>query len=335
MLNQSTNLSQTEQNQPHNLKENWKNGYWHSYSDYLESRFGEKVYKVTVSAGFTCPTRDGTRGTKGCAFCDERGSSSFYAAGRAGQSIQEQILEGIPSIKNRFRNVGKFLAYFQSFTNTYGPLSYLQEVYDGALNLPDVVGMAIGTRPDCVPGEVLSLLNGYGRGGRYISLEIGLQSLRDEALEFYERGHSVAEGIDAVQRAMKFPNLSVSVHLMFGAPGDTVETAIEAAKMMNKLGVHGVKIHQLMVLKNTILAERYAKEPWPLLSVDEFNAMAMAFLEHLDPKIHIERTHALSSHPDELVGPAWSCERFLPQNALKHLLHQNDTYHGRLYTPEH
>jgi len=309
-------------------KPQWKNGLWYAYSDYLELTFGERVYKVTVSGGFTCPTRDGTKGTKGCAFCDERGSSSFFSAGNASRSIEQQVLRSMPQIAKRFR-AKKFLAYFQSFTNTYGPIPYLREVYDGALNIPDVVGLAIGTRPDCVPGEVLALLNGYGHGDRYISLEIGLQSLREEALEFYERGHTAAEGIDAIERSKKFPNLSVSVHLMFGAPGDTIDNAIEAARMMNRLKVDGVKIHQLMVLKDTILAERYARDPWPLLTMEQFNEMAMAFLENLDPSIHVERTHALSSHPDELVGPSWSSERFQPLNALKKMMTEKGSYQGK------
>lgn len=324
--------NQAAQTQGQSAKENhvpahWRNGLWHAYSDHLRERFGERVYKVTVSAGFTCPTRDGTKGTRGCAFCDERGSSSFYAAGQASASIEEQIRQTMPQIAKRF-NAGKFLAYFQSFTNTYGPLNYLREVYDGALNIPDVVGLAIGTRPDCIPGDVLSLVNSYGRS-RYVSLEIGLQSLREEALEFYERGHTAAEGLEAVARAVKFPNIQVGVHLMFGAPGDAVDHAIEAARTMNKLGVHGVKIHQLMVLKDTNLAKRFAIEPWPLLEMDEYNSMAMAFLENLDPSIHVERTHALSSHPDELVGPSWSALRFEPFNALKKMMRDNGSYQGK------
>ena len=189
--------------------------------------------------------------------------------------------------------------------------------------------MAIGTRPDCVPGDVLALLDSYGRGGRYVSLELGLQSLRDEALDFYERGHSVAEGLDAVERALRFPNLNVSAHLMFGAPGDTLQDAIACARKMSELGVHGVKIHQLMVLKDTILAERYARKAWPLLELDEFNHMAMAFLEHLDPSIHVERTHALSTHADELVGPKWSALRFQPMDALKKMMKDNESYQGK------
>ncbi len=169
----------------------WKNEFWYGYSDYLKEIFGEKVYKVTLSAGFTCPTRDGTRGTEGCFFCDERGSASFFGTEKAAYAIREQLSANIPRIRERF-GAKKFLAYFQSFTNTYGPIKYLQEVYDGAINFPDVVGMAIGTRPDCVPNEVLSLLNQYGRN-RYVSLELGLQSFIDESLNFYGRGHTVAE----------------------------------------------------------------------------------------------------------------------------------------------
>lgn len=288
---------------------------WYSYNDYLQKRFGEKVYKITVSAGFTCPTRDGTRGKDGCAFCDERGSGSFFASGQATSAVREQILTTIPSIRERF-HAQKFLAYFQSFTNTYAPIRYLQEVYDGAMNIPDVVGMAIGTRPDCISDEVLRLLSRYALG-RYVSLELGLQSLRDEALSFYERGHSVAEGLDGIRRALKYENLSLCVHLMFGAPGDTVETAIEAARTMNELGVDGVKIHQLMILKNTTLAKRFATNPWPTLTMEQYNDMAEAFLENLAPEIYVERTHALASHPEELVAPAWAAQRWAPFNDLR------------------
>ncbi len=307
-----------------------KNGYWYSFNDFLTQRFGEKVYKVTVSAGFTCPTRDGTRGDKGCAFCDERGSSSFFSAERAFSSIQDQIAASIPGIKARFR-AHKFLAYFQSFTNTYGPLAYLQQVYDAALNYPDIVGLCIGTRPDCIPNEALALIDSYGHPNRLISLELGLQSFREDALIFYDRGHTAAEGIDGVQRALKFKNINVAVHLMFGAPGDTVETAIDAAKRLNDLGVHGVKIHQLMILKDTVLATRYAVAPFHTYSINEYNEIAIAFLEHLSPDIHVERTHALSSHPDELVAPHWASDRFTPLNALKAAFESRQSRQGHAY----
>ena len=309
---------------------NWTNGLWHGYSDALRKKFGEKVYKVTVHAGFTCPTRDGTKGSEGCAFCDERGSSSFYASGQASKEIRNQILSTIPQVQKRF-SAKKCIAYFQAYTNTYGPISYLQEIYDSALNIEDVVGLSIGTRPDCVPHEILQLLNQYGSGGRYIHLEVGLQSIRNEALDFYMRGHSVEEGIEGIKRALLYKNLQVTTHLMFGAPGDTIETAIESAKLMNELGIHGVKIHQLMILKNTVLAKRFAIEPWKILSMEEYNEMAIAFLEHLDPKIYVERTHALSSHPEELVAPSWSAGRFAPQNNLRNEMIRRKTFQGRLF----
>lgn len=311
------------------LKPQWKNQYWYSYNDHLSEKFGERVYKITVSAGFTCPTRDGTKGTNGCAFCDERGSASFNSFEQASLAIQSQMKKSIPFIRERFR-AEKYLAYFQSYTNTYANIKYLQEVYDSAVNYPNVVGLAVGTRPDCVPNDVLHLLNNYGRG-RYVSLELGLQSFRDDTLLFYERGHTVAEGEDAVRRALRYPNISVSVHLMFGAPGETKADAIEAAKRVNALGVHGVKIHQLMILKDTTLAKVYAEKPWPLYSLEEYNEIAAAFLEHLNPNIHVERTHALASHPDELVAPAWASDRYLQLNSLKRHMGVKGQMQGRFF----
>lgn len=309
-----------------------KNELWCAYSDYLQKRFGQKVYKVTVSGGFTCPTRDGTKGTLGCAFCDERGSSSFFNAEMAGQSVREQIAQTLPKVRERF-SAAKFLAYFQSYTNTYSSLSYLKEIYDSALNMPDVVGLSVGTRPDCIPDAVLDLLEYYTiNGHRYVCLELGIQSFRDEALFFYHRGHTRAECIDGIQRSLQRKNLQVNIHLMIGAPGDTVESTREAALMCNKLGVHGVKLHQLMVLKNTTLEKRYHRSPWPLLSLEEYNEHVCTFLEHLNPSIYIERTHALSSHPDELVGPAWSSGRFAPLNHLTNMMKDRKTFQGKYFS---
>jgi radical SAM protein (TIGR01212 family) len=233
----------------------------------------------------------------------------------------------MPFVRRRFK-ANKFLAYFQSFTNTYAPIPYLKEVYDSALNIPDVVGMAVGTRPDCLPVDVLSLLNSYGPH-RHVSLEIGLQSLKDKTLNFYQRGHTAKEGLEGVARALKFPNLHVSVHLMFGAPGDCIADAIHAAKTINDLGVHGVKIHNLMILKDTVLAKRFALEPWPMFTLSQYNQLVMAFLEHLSPTIHVERTHAASSHPDELLVPSWSALRHEPLNELKRLLAAENAMQGK------
>lgn len=340
-LNISTHQSTQAKLIPNDFhNQHWGNKLWFGYSDYLKKRFGEKVYKLTVSAGFTCPTRDGTRGTEGCAFCDERGSASFYGSERASLEIKKQLLDSMPAVKRRF-HVNKFMAYFQSFTNTYGPLSYLRQVYDGAVNVENIIGMAVGTRPDCLSNEVLHLLNQYA-SNRYVSLEIGLQSFDDETLNFYQRGHSVQEGFDAIQRAKKFPDLQISVHLMVGsAPEMKIlanATDIELEKhaawnanQINSLGIQGVKIHQLMVLKDTVLAKRYAIEPWPVFEMDRYHFYIMKFLEHLDPTIHIERTHALSSHPDELVMPKWSSNRFGMHNGLQKMMKDHQSFQGKLF----
>ncbi len=305
----------------------WKNQYWYSYNDYLTSHFGERVYKLTISAGFTCPTRDGTKGTRGCAFCDMRGSSSFFSSNQAQLEIRKQLERSMPHIRSRF-GANKFIAYFQSYTNTYGPLSYLQEVYDGAITVPNIVGLAIGTRPDCLPNEVLDLLNHYGKS-RYVCIELGVQSFRNESLQFYERGHSSEESIDAIQRIKRFSNIHISAHLMFGAPGETKADILAAAKTLNLLQVNGVKIHQLMVLKNTLLEEQFKLQPWELLSLENYNELAMTFLENLDKHIHVERTHAAASHLDELIGPTWSAQRFLPLNSLKQMMHTRCSYQGK------
>ncbi len=340
---QTNSQSQNHFNSISHIDENqtWTNGLWYGYSDYLKKRFGEKVYKLTVSAGFTCPTRDGTKGTEGCAFCDERGSASFYGAERASFEIKKQLLNSMPAVKRRF-HANKFMAYFQSFTNTYGPIPYLKEVYDGAVNVENVVGMAVGTRPDCLSNEVLALLNQYAQN-RYVSLEIGLQSFDEETLKFYQRGHSVQEGFDAIERAKKYPNLQLSVHLMVGSAPEmkilseasnvqVAEHAAQNAEQINRLGIHGVKIHQLMILKDTVLAKRFAIEPWPMFDMDRYHFYIMKFLEHLDPNIHIERTHALSSHPDELVAPKWSANRFAMHNGLQKMMKSNYSKQGKYFS---
>lgn len=305
----------------------WKNGLWYAYNDHLTQLFGERVYRVTVSAGMTCPVRDGTKGTIGCTFCDERGSSSYFSAERAAQSVEEQLRSAMPIIRRRF-HANKFLAYFQSFTNTYAPIDFLKSVYDRVTGIENVLGMSVGTRPDCVGNDVIKLLHSYTLD-RYVSVELGLQSFSEKVLKFYQRRHTAQEGIDAIKRIRKFQRLEVTVHLMFGAPGETKSDAVAAARAVSELGVNGVKIHQLMVLKGTVLARIFEKRPWPLYGLDEYNELVRAFLENLDPSIHVERTHALVTIPGELIGPTWSAKRFEPINRLKALMAGTQSYHGK------
>ncbi len=294
------------------------NEHFSSYSGYLQQVFGARTYKVTVSSGLTCPTRDGTLGKKACAFCDLRGSSSYFGKQGRGKSITDQLNQRLPEIRKRFASQ-KFLAYFQSYTNTYtDDSSYLEEIYEAALSHPEISGLCIGTRPDCLTDETLELLERLARR-KYLSLELGVQSFEDATLQWLERGHDGQCSIDAMKRLReRAPSVHVCAHLIFGSPTDSPESPEIAARLLNSSGVKGVKLHQLMVLEHTELARRWKEEAqFPVLSLEEYTGQVARFLEHLDPKIYIERLFALSSHRDELIAPKWSSERWEPHNFMR------------------
>ncbi|MEO5969704.1 MAG: TIGR01212 family radical SAM protein, partial [Bdellovibrionia bacterium] len=226
------------------------------YSKYLQEMFGEKTYKVVVASGLTCPTRDGTIAKKGCAFCDLRGSSSYFGKKGRGSEIRKQIQARIPGIRERF-SANKFLAYFQSYTNTYSDIDYLRGIYEEALLEPEIQGLCIGTRPDCLPDPVIHLLEELAQK-TYISLELGVQSFEDPTLDWLCRGHDRACSIAALEKLRKLaPHVHVCVHLIFGSPTDSVKNQRDAALLLNQYQVRGVKLHQLMILEHTDLATRW------------------------------------------------------------------------------
>lgn len=292
---------------------------YYSYSQYLKNTFGKKTYKVVVGSGLTCPTRDGTLAKRGCAFCDVRGSSSFYGKKGRGGEIRTQIENRIEPIRKRF-NAETFLAYFQSYTNTYGERDYLEGIYQEALAHPQISGLCVGTRPDCLPDDVIELLETTAQKS-YVSLELGVQSFEDETLLWLERGHDRQCSLDALAKLKtKAPHVHTCVHLMFGQPTDTPHAARDAALLLNEADVKGVKLHQLMVLEHTILAERYREKPFPTVSLERYTEIAREFIEHLDPKIYIERLSATASHPEECLAPDWSRERWNTHNVLRDAL---------------
>lgn len=300
-----------------------------TYSDSLIARYGVKTYKITLSGGSTCPTRDGTFGPRkgwgGCSFCDVHGSASFFANQRRELPVRLQMDAAVGAIKKRFK-AEKFVAYFQSYTTTHEEIVEFKERYDQAVAFPDVVRLAVGTRPDCLPDEILELLATY-LDRVDVQLELGVQSLNDKILDWFERGHDAACAIDALQRALAFSQklkeaghkneLDVSAHLILGAPGETDEDIIQTAHTLNEIGVHGVKLHHLHILKKTKLERRYKAGEFTLLSMEEYFEKAALFLRHLDKKIVIHRTHGLAPHPEELVGPEWSTQKIHPVEQLK------------------
>ena len=289
------------------------------YSRYLLETFGGKTYKIVVSSRLTCPTRDGSLAKAGCAFCDVRGSSSYFGKQGRGADVRSQIEKRLPQVRERF-GASRFLAYFQSYTNTYADVEYLRGLYAEALSVPEIAGLCIGTRPDCLPDEVLDLLEEIARKS-YVSLELGVQSFEDPSLLWLDRGHDAACSIDALKRLReRAPHVHVRVHLMFGQPTDSPAGAREAARLLNESGARGVKLHQLMVLEHTELARRFREEPFPTLSIEQYSAIVHEFLTHLSPSIYVERLCATASHSDECLAPEWSRERWMPHNEIRKFL---------------
>lgn len=313
-----------------------------TYSDSLIRRYGSKTYKLTVSGGRTCPTRDGTFGPKkgwgGCSFCDVHGSASYFANMRKEMPVRLQLEAAASAVRKRFK-AEKFVAYFQSYTTTHEEIAEFKERYDEAVGFPGVVRLAVGTRPDCLPDEVLELLGGY-LDRVDVQLELGVQSLNDSVLDWFDRGHDAAAATDALKRALSYSRqfrnegkpheLDVSAHLILGAPMETDSDLIHTARTLSELGVHGVKLHHLHVLKKTKLERRYKAGEFRFLGMEEYFERAALFLRHLDPHIVIHRTHGLAPHPEELVGPDWSLLKIHPVEQFKRWMHERGWKQGDL-----
>jgi radical SAM protein (TIGR01212 family) len=301
---------------------------YYPYSRYLEEVFGAKTYKVVVASGLTCPTRDGKIGKGGCAFCDVRGSGSYFGKQNRSAKVSEQLAIRLPAVKKRF-GARKFLAYFQSYTNTYSDVPYLESIYREALDNPDICGLCVGTRPDCLPDEVLTLLQKLAET-HYISLELGVQSFENETLEWLNRGHDRQSSIDALTRLRdRAPNVHVCAHLIFGSPTDSPGAARDAALLLGDLGVRGTKLHQLMVLEHTELARRWKENRFPTLSIEEYSDKVAEFLEYLPASVYMERLCATASHSEECLAPEWSRNRWEPHNRIREILLEKGCEQGR------
>lgn len=271
-----------------------------SFGEELRRVFGCRVQRISVDAGFTCPNRDGSVGAGGCIFCGGKGSGSFGI--RPELSVIRQLEHGKEFLARRY-GAAKFLAYFQAYSNTYAPVAHLRELYDEALAVPDVAGLIVGTRPDCLPGDVLDLLAGYARR-TYFWLELGLQSSLDRTLTLLNRGHDFATFADAVARSRE-RGIRVCAHVILGLPGESREEMLSAAGILNDLGVEGVKIHQLHVMKGTALEGMYRRGEVQCLERDDYVGLVCDFLERLDPRIVIHRLMG-DAPADHLVAPLWS-----------------------------
>jgi radical SAM protein (TIGR01212 family) len=270
---------------------------------YLKKRFGERVQKITLDAGLTCPNRDGRVGTGGCLYCNPRGSGT--GAWARGLSLPAQMATGMATMARRY-GAARFIAYFQSFSNTYASRETLRELYDAALSFPQVAGLSIGTRPDCLEEDVLDLLAGYARDW-LVWLELGLQSAHDRTLARLNRGHDVACFTTAVARAAAW-GLPVVAHVILGLPGEGPGEMAATADYLARLPVQGVKIHLLYVIKDSGLARLHAAGEYVCLTADQYVQLVVDFIERLPPHLVIHRLTG-DPHPEELVAPAWSLDK--------------------------
>jgi uncharacterized protein len=298
---------------------------YRDYNSYLREVFGCRVQKITVDAGLSCPNRDGTRGWGGCIFCNPRGSGTGAAG--LGQDVTTQ-LETAKAILARRYKARKFLAYFQSFSNTYAPLAKLRELYEQALSVPDIVGLTIGTRPDCVPEETLELLAQLAQN-HPIWLEYGLQSAHDETLERIHRGHDVAAFVDALERTRR-RNLPACVHVILGLPGENRETMLTTARFLAAHDIQAVKIHLLYVIKGTLLERWYKNGTYHCLTRQEYVSLVAEFLALLPPEMIVQRLTG-DPHPHELVAPEWALEKQHNLQAIHAYMHEQELYQGKAY----
>jgi radical SAM protein (TIGR01212 family) len=299
---------------------------YRDFNSYLREIFGERIQKITLDAGFTCPNRDGSVGRGGCIYCDSRGSGTG-AMIHEGLSIREQMVKGSEFARKRY-GAKKFIAYFQSFSNTYGPLSVLKDLYDQALSHPGVVGLSVGTRPDCISGDILSLLRSYQ--DRYLVwLELGLQSAHDATLVFIRRGHDVACFDRSVWMAESV-GLRVCAHVILGLPGETRPMALDTARHLASLPLKGVKIHALYIVKGTPLSVMYEKGQFRCMTREEYVEWVVDFLEIIPSHVVVQRLTGDPLHA-ELLSPEWVKEKGKNLSLIRQRLKERDTWQGRKY----
>ena len=301
----------------------WGEKPYHSLDYMLRERFGEKVYKVTLNGGMSCPNRDGKLGTRGCIFCSAGGSGDFAAD--SSLSITEQIDSQI-SILSAKRPIHKYIAYFQAFTNTYAPVEYLEKIFTEALAHPSIAALSIGTRPDCLGEDVTALLSRLNRQ-KPVWVELGLQTIHEKTAAYIRRGYPLSSFEDAVRRLRK-EDLEVIVHTILGLPGESTQDILNTMEYLNHQDIQGIKLQLLHVLRGTDLASDYEKGLFCTYERDEYISLVISCLEHLRPDIVIHRITG-DGPKDLLIAPLWASRKREVLNLLHHQMKENHNYQGR------
>jgi len=309
------------------------NRRFNTYADYFKKKFGERVQKVSVDAGFTCPNRDGTLGRGGCTYCNNDAFKPSYC--QPEKPVRQQIKEGITFHKVRYRRAEKYLAYFQAYSNTYADLDYLKRIYSEALDVPGVVGLVIGTRPDCVDDDKLDYFADLAEKV-YLIIEYGIESCYDKTLERINRKHSYEQSAQAIQKTAQ-RGIRTGAHLIFGLPGEDRRHIQEEAEIISDLPLDNVKFHQLQIIKGTRMAIDYDNNPeaFKLFSWEEYREFMIDFMERLNPEFVVERITG-EAPPRYLAGPRWGLKRTDQiLNLFEQRLEERNTWQGRLYNDKY
>ena len=302
---------------------------FNSYAAYFKRTFGSRMQKVTINAGFSCPNRDGKLSTGGCTFCRNDAFTPSYC--QSEKSITQQIDEGIEFHRRRYRTAQRYLAYFQSFSNTYAPLERLRECYDEALAHPDIAGIVVGTRPDCIDEEKLALLKEINKT-HYVMIEYGVESVYDETLKRINRGHDFETAKKAICLTHEY-GLPCGGHFIFGLPGESREMMINAADIISELPLTTVKFHQLQIFKDTLMAEEYLNNPevFHLFTLEDYIEFVIDFTERLNPDLVIER-FAGEVPPRYLISKPWMNLRYDEVlNLIEKRMEERDTFQGKKF----
>lgn len=278
------------------------NRRFNAYSNYFKMLFGERVQKLSIDAGFTCPNRDGSKGRGGCTYCDNNAFNPSYC--QPSKSVEQQIREGMEFHSWRYKKPGKYLAYFQPYSNTYAPLAELKAIYEQALAFPEIAGLVIGTRPDCIDEEKLDYFAQVSKN-HYVIIEYGIESCYDRTLERINRQHSFADSREAIEKTAA-AGLKAGAHLIFGLPGESPADMIDEAAILSSLPLSNIKFHQLQIIKGTKMEEEYKKcpEEFHFFELEEYIRFIVDFIEQLNPEFIIER-FAGEVPPRYQAGPGW------------------------------
>ena len=302
----------------------WKNSKnYYDLKSYWRNLFGCNVHKLQIDAGFTCPNRDGLVATGGCIYCDSRGSKLRQRGNLP--LVTEQIASGKKYYKPQ---ASKFIAYFQTFTNTYASVEKLRKIFDEALSQEDVIGLSIGTRPDCLGPDVIELLSVYAKK-YHIWVELGLQSVHDKTLQFINRGHNFQQFLDAVN-ALAGSGLNICVHIIIGLPGESDEDVLTTARTLAALPLQGIEIHSLLALEGTALGEMYKKGTVSMMSKEKYVALVADILEILPTKMVIQRLTA-DGYRNIFLAPDWAMNKLDVLNSINKELARRDSFQGRYY----